>query len=85
MFVLITTVFGYKVHLRTRLLASSLVMIICFIIIQIMASLDTDSNQQALLVIILVVNTIYSSVNAIFQVGVVISRFLVRMTLGKHI
>ena len=86
-FVLITTVFGYKVHLRTRLLASSLIMIICFIIIQIMASLDTDSNQQALLVIILVVNTIYSSVNAIFQV--VISRFLghfrLRVTLGKHI
>ena len=82
-FVMITTVFGYKVHLRTRLLASSLVMIICFIIIQIMVSLDTDSYQQALLIIILVVNTIYSSVNAIFQV--VISRFTIlvglRMTL----
>ena len=67
-FVLGTTVFGYKVHLRTRLVASSLIMIICFIIIQIMVSLDTDNHQQALLVTILVVNTIYSSVNAIFQV-----------------
>ena len=63
-----TTVFGYKVHLRNRLLASCLVMIICFIIIQIMVSLNTDKHQHALLVIILVVNTIYSSVNAIFQV-----------------
>ena len=67
-FVMVSTVFGYKVHLRTRLLASTLVMIICFIVIQIMVSLDTDNHQEALLIIILVLNTIYSSFNAIFQV-----------------
>ena len=68
---MVSTVFGYKVHLRTRLLTSSLVMVICFIIIQILVSVDPDNPQQALFVIILILNTIYSSVNAIFQVVII--------------
>ena len=43
-------------------------MIICFLITQVMVSLDTDNMQMALIVTILVVNTVYSSINAVFQV-----------------
>ena len=43
-------------------------MIFCFLIIQVMVSLETDNIQLVLIVTVLAVNTVYSSINAIFQV-----------------
>ena len=52
-----------------RLLACSVGMVACYLVIQTVVSLDTDSVQQLLLVTVLLMNTLYSSINAVFQVS----------------
>ena len=42
-------------------------MSLCYIVIQVMVSLNTDTLQDVLFVVILALNTIYSSINAIAQ------------------
>ena len=53
-----------------RLLACSVGMVACYLVIQAVVSLDTDTVQQLLLVTMLLMNTLYSSINAVFQVSV---------------
>ena len=55
--------------MRVRLLACSVGMVACYLVIQTVVSLDTDSVQQLLLVTVLLMNTLYSSINAVFQVS----------------
>ena len=43
-------------------------MMVCFLVSLVLVIIDTDQAQLALIVSILVVNTVYSSINAIFQV-----------------
>ena len=43
-------------------------MMVCFLVSLVVVIIDTDQAQLALIVSILVVNTVYSSINAIFQV-----------------
>ena len=68
LFVILSAIWGYKIHLRTRLLVCSIGMVICFIVITFFVSINTDQNQDLLFIIMLVINTIYSSINAIAQV-----------------
>ena len=56
--------------MRVRLLACSVGMVACYLVIQAVVSLDTDTVQQLLLVTMLLMNTLYSSINAVFQVSV---------------
>ena len=42
-------------------------MSLCYIAIQVMVSLNTDNFQDVLFIVILALNTIYSSINAIAQ------------------
>ena len=50
-----------------RLLLCAVGMSLCYIGIQVMVSLDSDTFQDVLFIMILVLNTIYSSINAIAQ------------------
>merc|ERR1719419_191845 len=65
--VILTVMFGWKVALMRRLIWTSIVMVLCFVFMIAMASMNTDSWQNNLLIMILVINTIYSSINAVFQ------------------
>ena len=42
-------------------------MSLCYIAIQVIVSLNTDNFQDVLFIVILILNTIYSSINAIAQ------------------
>ena len=57
----------WKISLTKRLIGTSLVMVLCFAVIVTISSLDTDTWQDSLLIMMLVTNTIYSSINAVFQ------------------
>ena len=65
--VIFTAIFGYKLQLRTRLLTCAGGMLLCFIIIQVMVSINTDTSQSTLFIMMIVTNTIYSSINAVAQ------------------
>lgn len=67
LFVVLSTIWGYKVKLRTRLLMCSIGMVLCFVIIQVLVSINTDNFQDILFVLLIVTNTIYSSINAVAQ------------------
>ena len=67
LFVVLSTIWGYKVKLRTRLLMCSIGMVLCFVIIQVFVSINTDNFQDILFVLLIVTNTIYSSINAVAQ------------------
>ena len=42
-------------------------MALCYICIQVLVSLNTDSFQDVLFILMLVLNTVYSSINAVAQ------------------
>ena len=54
--------------LARRLLWTGGGMVICFTALLGLAATDTDCHQQLLLAAVLAINTVYSSVNAVFQV-----------------
>ncbi|XP_023335360.1 equilibrative nucleoside transporter 3 [Eurytemora carolleeae] len=65
--VVLTVVLGYRINIRLRLLISACLMVVTFAIITLFSGLNTDDWQDGLFLAVLLVNTIYSSVNAIFQ------------------
>lgn len=65
--VVLTVMFGWKISLKRRLIWTSVVMVLCFVFIITITSLNTDSWQDSLLILMLVANTFYSSINAVFQ------------------
>ena len=59
----------------------SMGMALCYVVIQILVSLDTDTYQEFLFIAMLVINAVYSSINAIAQVSLLpsqLKRFLNR-------
>jgi len=65
--VILTVIFGWKISLKRRLILTSIIMVLCFAFIVTISSMDTDTWQDSLLILMLVTNTFYSSINAVFQ------------------
>lgn len=65
--VILTVKFGWKINLKRLLIWTSVAMVLCFVCIITLSSLNTETWQDYLLIVMLVANTLYSSINAVFQ------------------
>eukprot|EP00092_Neocalanus_flemingeri_P021364 GFUD01023157.1.p1 GENE.GFUD01023157.1~~GFUD01023157.1.p1 ORF type:complete len:413 (-),score=90.64 GFUD01023157.1:217-1455(-) len=65
--VILSAFLGWRVSLKMRMLASAWAMVIFFGGITLLAGLDTDQWQNSLFILILLLITLYRSLNAVFQ------------------
>merc|ERR1719341_1789084 len=65
--VILSAFLGWRFSLKVRILATGWAMLIFFAGITLLAGLDTDTWQNSLFILVLVLMTGYRSVNALFQ------------------
>ena len=56
------------------MLICSVGMVLCFVAIQVLVSVDMDDSQDTLYTSLLVINTVFSSINAVAQVVILVSQ-----------
>jgi len=65
--VITTTIFGWKINPRTRLIASGLLQAVALIGLTVVCAVDTDHIQDKLVWIILVLFMVYGGLNGVYQ------------------
>jgi len=66
-FVVLTSIVGYKIRIKTRIISCSIGMVICFGGLTLLSGVNTDDWQDILFVTVLLANCLYTTCNAVFQ------------------